>query len=74
MKDLYDIYEDGVVSTPNNTMGMGNPTPPTDDNVGSEPLCGKGKCKRKKKKVEEGLLTKTATKVKDFSIVDLFVE
>ena len=28
----------------------------------------------KKKKVEEGLLTKTATKIKDFSLIDLFVE
>lgn len=61
MKDLYDIYEDGVMAaTPGNTMGMGNPTPPTDGEVGSEPMCGKGKCKKekKKKKVEEFLKDK----------------
>lgn len=70
MKDLYDIYEDGctVATTPGNTTGMGNPMPPTDGEVGSEPICGKGKCKRKKKKVEESLLTKTKDKVKDFSL------
>lgn len=71
MKDLYDIYEDGAMATtPGNTMGMGNPTPPTDGEVGSEPMCGKGKCKKekKKKKVEESLLTKTSDKVKNFNL------
>lgn len=71
MKDLYDIYEDGAMAaTPGNTMGMGNPTPPTDGEVGSEPMCGKGKCKKekRKKKVEESLLTKTSDKVKNFSL------
>lgn len=71
MKDLYDIYEDGAIAaTPGNTMGMGNPTPPTDGEVGSEPMCGKGKCKKekRKKKVEESLLDKTSDKVKNFSL------
>lgn len=71
MKDLYDIYEDGAItSTPGNTTGMGNPMPPTDGEVGSEPMCGKGKCKKekRKKKVEESLLTKTSDKVKNFSL------
>lgn len=71
MKDLYDIYEDGTIaSTPGNTTGMGNPMPPTDGEVGSEPMCGKGKCKKekRKKKVEESLLTKTSDKVKNFSL------
>ena len=71
MKDLYDIYEDGILTTtPRNTMGMGNPTPPTDGEVGSEPMCGNGKCKKekRKKKVEESVLTKTSDKVKNFSL------
>ena len=68
MRDLYDIYEDGVAcSTPGNTTGMGNPMPPTDGEVGSEPMCGKGKCKKekKKKKVEESILDKTSKRVKE---------
>lgn len=73
MKDLYELYEDGC-TTPGNTVGMGNPTPPTDGEPGSEPLCGKGKCKRKKKKVEESLLTKTSTKVQNFNFIDSIAE
>lgn len=77
MKDLYDIYEDGAVTaTPGNTMGMGNPTPPTDGEVGSEPMCGKGKCKKekRKKKVEESLLDKTSDKVKNFSLKSMVAQ
>jgi hypothetical protein len=62
MKNLYDIYEDGIgaiASTPGNTVGMGNPMLPTAEEPGTEPLtgvAGKCKCKKKKKQVKEGLL------------------
>jgi hypothetical protein len=72
MRDLYDIYEDGgITATPGNTTGMGNPTPPTDGEVGSEPMCGKGKCKRekKKKKVDESILGSTKGKVSNTKTV-----
>ena len=72
MRDLYDIYEDGAIaSTPGNTTGMGNPIPPTDGEVGSEPMCGKGKCKKekKKKKVDESILGSTKNKVNSTKIV-----
>ena len=32
------VYEDGVVATPGNTMGMGNPMTPTDTIPGTEPI------------------------------------
>lgn len=50
MKNIFDILNemDGS-STPGNTMGMGNPAPPTETQPGSEPLCPT--CKKKKKKV-----------------------
>lgn len=65
MKSLFDIYEDGCInSTPSNTIGMGNPMPPTAEAPGSEPLVGKCKTQRKKKHkvceepaVKEGLLS-----------------
>jgi hypothetical protein len=54
MKSLKEyLQEDGVLnSTPANTMGMGNPMPPTEDQPGSEPLVTdkECECKRKKKK------------------------
>jgi hypothetical protein len=62
MKNLYDIYEDGIgaiASTPANTVGMGNPMLPTTEEPGTEPLtgvAGKCKCKKKKKQVKEGIL------------------
>lgn len=62
MKNLYDIYEDGIgaiTSTPVNTVGMGNPMLPTAEEPGTEPLtavAGKCKCKKKKKQVKEGIL------------------
>jgi hypothetical protein len=75
MKDLYDIYEDGTTAaTPGNTTGMGNPTPPTDGEVGSEPMCGKGKCKRKKKRIEEAILVKSSDKVKNLDTVAVVAE
>lgn len=71
MRDLYDIYEDGAMSTPANTMGMGNPMPPTDGEVGSEPICT-AKCKkekkRKKKVDESSILGKTSERVKEVNI------
>ena len=53
MKNLIDIVNemDGV-ATPGNTMGMGNPMPPTDGCCGSEPLAPIKK-KTKKKPVKE---------------------
>lgn len=58
MKNIYDIYEDGAIaSTPGNTVGMGNPTPPTTEEPGTEPLHTSAKIKKKKKQVKEGLLS-----------------
>lgn len=74
MKYLYDIYEDGAITaTPGNTTGMGNPLPPSEE-PGTEPMCGKAKCKRKKKKVEESILKKTSKKIQDFNIIDSIAE
>ena len=58
MKHILDYIEEeceGCV-TPGNTMGMGNPMPPTEEAPGSEPLCGKCKKEKKKKKVTESIL------------------
>ena len=59
MKNLYDIYEDGIgaiASTPANTVGMGNPMLPTAEEPGTEPLIPTAKPKKKKKQVKEGIL------------------
>lgn len=58
MKHLIDYIEEcgEGCSTPGNTMGMGNPMPPTEEAPGSEPLCGKCKKEKKKKKVTESIL------------------
>lgn len=56
MKNLYDIYEDGITATPANTVGMGNPMLPTAEEPGTEPLTPTAKPKKKKKHVKEGLL------------------
>lgn len=49
MKHLIDILiEMEGVSTPGNTMGMGNPMMPTDSTPGTEPLIGTAKTKREK--------------------------
>lgn len=56
MKPLKQYLEcdGGAVATPGNTMGMGNPMPPTDSVPGSEPLvtakAKKEKIKRNKKR------------------------
>lgn len=63
MKNIISLYEDGVVATPANTMGMGNPMPATDTTPGSEPICTKptpkAKCKKEKCKkcTNEGILS-----------------
>lgn len=52
MKTLYEIYEEcaGITATPGNTCGMGNPMPPIDGEVGSEPIAAKSKTKKEKLK------------------------
>lgn len=58
MKHILDYIEEECAgcATPGNTMGMGNPMPPTEEAPGSEPLCGKCKKEKKKKKVTESIL------------------
>ena len=67
MKTLYDIYnidECGEISsTPANTMGMGNPMPAGDGQLGSEPLMPTAKTKTEKKQKR-----KTADNVKEGAI------
>lgn len=44
MKDLYTYLTEeggGVMATPGNTMGMGDPQLPSEGNTGSEPLVQK---------------------------------
>ena len=57
------VYEDGVVATPGNTMGMGNPMAPTDTTPGSEPIVVGSRKKRKNTK------NKICTKIKE-SLLD----
>ena len=57
------VYEDGVVATPGNTMGMGNPMAPTDTTPGSEPIVVGS---RKKRKITKN---KICTKIKE-SLLD----
>ena len=58
MKHLLDIYEEGeIVSTPSNTLGMGNPMPAgVNGDTGTEPLPDKKK-KKSKKAIKEGVLS-----------------
>ena len=58
MRHILDYIEEECAgcATPGNTMGMGNPMPPTEEAPGSEPLCGKCKKEKKKKKVTESIL------------------
>jgi hypothetical protein len=77
MKSLYMYLED-IMATPGNTMGMGNPMPPTDTTLGSEPLvaakCKKEKCK-KSKKIREGLLDRVKNKeVNHDALIKEFLE
>lgn len=72
MKRLIDYIEEcgEGCSTPGNTMGMGNPMPPTEEAQGSEPLCGKCKKEKKKKKVTESILdTDDSEKNLDINII-----
>jgi hypothetical protein len=72
MKRLIDYIEEcgEGCSTPGNTMGMGNPMPPTEEAPGSEPLCGKCKKEKKKKKVTESILdTDNSEKNLDANII-----
>lgn len=72
MKRLIDYIEEcgEGCSTPGNTMGMGNPMPPTEEAPGSEPLCGKCKKEKKKKKVTESILdTDDSEKNLDVNII-----
>ena len=54
MKSLKEyLQEDAALNgTPANTMGMGNPMPPTEEQPGSEPLVT-AKPKKKKKKCDK---------------------
>lgn len=58
MKHILDYIEEECAgcATPGNTMGMGNPMSPTEEAPGTEPLCGKCKKEKKKKKVTESIL------------------
>lgn len=76
MRTLYDIYAiencGAICSTPTNTMGMGNPIPAGDGQLGSEPIIPTAKTKTEKKQkhkttdnvkegaIEEGILDDNA--------------
>lgn len=76
MKNLYDIYEDGAItSTPGNTVGMGNPMLPTAEEPGTEPLVT-AKCKKDKKKckkIKEGILDNIDNTIDNLDNNDLAV-
>lgn len=78
MKNLYDIYEDGVgaiASTPANTVGMGNPMLPTAEEPGTEPFVT-AKCKKDKKKckkIKEGILDNIDNTINNLDNYDLAV-
>ena len=68
MKELYKyIKEEGIATTPGNTMGMGNPMPVgMNGNIGSEPLpTAKAKKQKRKKSLKESLLDDEEELVKD---------
>lgn len=50
MKDLYKYIREDGFTAPGNVTGMGNPTPPTDSTLGSEPICTTCTPEKKKKK------------------------
>ena len=68
MKSIIDIVKEMDGATPSNTLGMGNPTPPTEGELGSEPICQNCKKDKKKKKVKESLLD-----VDDYNIDDAII-
>lgn len=89
MKNIFDIYDinecgDAICSTPANTTGMGNPMPPGDGQVGSEPMVGKCKKEKSKKRkcsepwtepvVKEGILDDIETTLKSGSETIKFIE
>lgn len=76
MKHIVDIYEEGeVVSTSDNTMGMGNPLPAgVNGNEGSEPLPKKKRKSAKcQKEVKEGIMDIEGTLEADKNLLN-FVE
>lgn len=76
MKHIVDIYEEGeVVSTSDNTMGIGNPLPAgVNGNEGSEPLPKKKrKCAKCQKEVKEGIMDIEGTLEADKTLLN-FVE
>lgn len=89
MKNIYDIYGieeccGAVCANPGNTVGMGNPMPPGDGQVGSEPMVGKCKKEKSKKKkcsepwtepvVKEGILDDIDNTMKAGSDTIKFIE
>lgn len=89
MKNIFDIYDideccDAICSTPANTIGMGNPMPPGEGQVGSEPIIGKCKKEKSKKKkcsepwtepvVKEGILDNIDNTLKSGSDTMKFIE
>ena len=75
MKNIADIYEDeGIACTPGNTMGMGNPTPPgVAGETGTEPLSPTAKAKKRKKKIQEGVLSDIDTTIENDSDLMRFI-
>lgn len=85
MKNIFELYNEcdggGIYSTPANTLGMGNPMPPTDGQLGSEPICAKCKKEKVKKKksseeskIKEGLLGDMENNLKIGEIELEFIE
>lgn len=89
MKNIFDIYDideccGAVCANPANTVGMGNPMPPGDGQVGSEPMVGKCKKEKSKRKkcsepwtepvVKEGILDNIDNTMKAGSAAIKFIE
>lgn len=86
MKSIIELYTNecdggGIYSTPANTLGMGNPMPPTDGQLGSEPICAKCKKEKAKKKklyeepkIKEGLLGDMENNLNVGEIESKFIE
>lgn len=80
MKNIVDIYNENaeIVSTPANTVGMGNPMHATETTHGTEPLVRKRKNKKCKPceepAVKEGLLRGQANTLKDGDDLIKFVQ
>ena len=89
MKNIFDIYDideccGAICSTSANTIGMGNPMAPGEGHVGSEPMVGKCKKEKSKKKkysepwtepvVKEGILDNIDNTLKSGSDTMKFIE